>query len=168
MRTMFFASVLLVAATAFAVTPQSWTLNSADDLLSGEVEGMVITADGQLKPGPPVTKVVTFSDPFVLAQTVDRNGVRYFGTGNAGKVYALRGSELKVLATMPEPEIYAVVSVGDVLYVGTSPNGKIYKVDPSSGKFTPFFDPKQAYIWAIAPLADGSLAVATGVEGKLF
>lgn len=168
MRKMFLAPVILVAAAAFAVTPQSWTLTSADDLLSGEVEGMIITADGQLKAGPPVQKVATFADPFVLSQTVDRNGVRYFGTGNAGKLYSLRGTELKAIATMPEPEIYSVVSVGDTLFAGTSPNGKVYKVDPASGKFTPFFDPKQAYIWAIAPLADGALAVATGVEGKLF
>lgn len=168
MRTMFLASVVLVAATVFAVTPQSWTLNSAEEFLSGEVEGMMITADGQLKAAPPVSKVASFTEPFVLTQTVDRNGVRYFGTGNAGKLYSLRGSELKAVATLPEPAIYTAVFAGDTLYVGTSPNGKVYRVDPASGKFTPFFDPKQAYIWAITPLADGSFAVATGVEGKLF
>src|SRR5207245_4944586 len=36
------------------------------------------------------------------------------------------------------------------------------------GKATVFYDPKQAYIWALAFLPDGDLAIATGVEGKLF
>src|SRR5207247_2629737 len=31
-----------------------------------------------------------------------------------------------------------------------------------------FTDPKQAYIWAMAFLPDGDLAIATGVDGKLF
>ena len=75
---------------------------------------------------------------------------------------------MKLIYTAPEPEIYAMAFNGGALYVGTSPNGKIYRVDPNDGKGAVFYDPKQAYIWALAFLPDGDLAVATGVEGKLF
>ena len=35
------------------------------------------------------------------------------------------------------------------LYVGTSPDGKVYAVD-GAGKATAFFDPEEKYIWALA------------------
>ena len=40
------------------------------------------------------------------------------------------------------------------LYVGTSPDGKIYKVD-RNGAATTFFDPEEKYIWALAIDAQG-------------
>src|SRR5205823_4643994 len=51
-------------------------------------------------------------------------------------------------------------------------NGKVYRIDPdhgpNDGKATVFYDPKQAYIWALQFTDSGDLLVATGVEGKLF
>ena len=41
-------------------------------------------------------KVASFTDPFVLSQATAPNGDRFFGTGNDGKVYRLRGDELKL------------------------------------------------------------------------
>ena len=40
------------------------------------------------------------------------------------------------------------------LYVGTSPDGRIYRVD-SRGQATTFFDPEDTYIWALATDAKG-------------
>src|SRR3954453_14799966 len=164
------ALVLLVIATTpvFATAPQFWRTRNADDFLSGEIEGFAVTSRGELRPGPSLDKVATFTDPFVLSQAAAPNGDRFFGTGNDGKVYRLRGKELKLLFTATEPEIYTVAFHDGALYAGSSPNGKIYRLDPESGKSSLFFDPKQAYIWALEFLGNGDLAVATGVEGKLF
>jgi hypothetical protein len=158
----------LVATSAFAVVPQFWRVRTAEDFLAGDIEGFSVTSRGELRPGPELKKLASFNDPFVLAQASAPNGDRFFGTGNDGKVYRLRGGELKLIFTAHEPEIYAIAFRDGALYVGTSPNGKVYRVDPSDGKATTFYDPKQAYIWAMAFLPDGDLAVATGVEGKLF
>jgi len=163
--------VLLVAAfstSAFAVSPQFWRVRNADDFLAGDIDGFAVTSRGQLRPGPTLKKLASFSDPFVLTQTAAPNGDHYFGTGNDGKVYRLRGNDLKLVYTAPEPEIYAIAFHDGTLFVGSSPNGKVYRVDPNDGKSSAFFDPKQAYIWSMAFLPDGSLAVATGVDGKLF
>ncbi|HEX9493891.1 MAG TPA: hypothetical protein VGA33_11555, partial [Thermoanaerobaculia bacterium] len=143
-------------------------VRSAEDFLAGDIEGFAVTSRGELRPGPSLKKLGSFNDPFVLAQATAPNGDRFFGTGNDGKVYRLRGSDLKLVYTAPEPEIYALAFHDGALFVATSPNGKVYRVDPSDGKGTAFYDPKQAYIWSIAFLPDNSLAVATGVEGKLF
>ncbi|MGZ8796331.1 MAG: hypothetical protein ACXW2F_03220, partial [Thermoanaerobaculia bacterium] len=160
-------AALLAASNLFAVAPQFWRIRSADDFLSGDIEGFAVTSRGQLRPGPTARKIATFTDPFVLAQVSAPGGDHFFGTGNEGKVYRLRGTELKVIYTAPDPEVYAVAFRDGALYVGTSPNGKIYRVDPESGKATTFFEPKQAYIWALQ-FVGKDLAVATGVEGKLF
>ena len=160
-------AVLLAASNLLAVAPQFWRIRSADDFLSGDIEGFAVTSRGQLRPGPTARKIATFTDPFVLAQVSEPGGDHFFGTGNEGKVYRLRGTELKAIYTAPEPEVYAMAFRDGALYVGTSPNGKIYRVDPESGKATTFFEPKQAYIWALQ-FVGNELAVATGVEGKLF
>lgn len=159
---------VLVASNVFAVGPQFWRVRTADDFMAGEIEGFAVTSRGELRAAPAMRKVATFTDPFVLSQTAAPNGDRFFGTGNDGKVYRLRGTDLKPLWTAPEPEVYALAFRDGGLFVGTSPNGKVYRVDPESGKHTVFYDPQQAYIWALEFLDGGDLAVASGVDGKLF
>ncbi len=168
MRRLFVLFVALVAGNAFAVAPQFWRIRSAEEFLSGEIDGFAVTSRGELKPAPTVRKLASFTDPFVLSQVSDANSDQFFGTGNEGKVYRLRGGDLKLIYTAPEPEIYAIAYRDGALYVATSPNGKVYKVDPESGKGSAFFDPKQAYIWSMLFLPNGDLAIGTGVEGKLF
>jgi hypothetical protein len=166
-RIVILSSALLFAVNAMAVAPQFWRLSAAEEFLAGELEGFAVTSRGELRPAPAMKKVATFTDPFVLSQTTAPNGDRFFGTGNDGKVYRLRGDDLKLLFTAPEPEVYAVAFANGALLAGTSPNGKIYRVDPESGQQTVWFDPKQAYIWDLKPSGTDVL-VATGVEGKLF
>ncbi|MBK5258489.1 MAG: hypothetical protein JJE51_02780 [Thermoanaerobaculia bacterium] len=161
-------AALFVAANVSAVAPQFWRIRSADEFLTGEIEGFAVTSRGELRPAPSVRKVATFTDPFVLSQVSSPNGDHFFGTGNEGKIYRLRGTESKAIFTAPEPEIYALAFRDGALFAGTSPNGKVYRVDPESGTSRVFYDPQQAYIWSLRFLANGDLAVATGVDGKLF
>ena len=53
------------------------------------------------------------------------------------------------------------------LYVGTSPDGRIYSVD-AKGQATPFFDPDDKYIWALAVDAKGVVYAATGDKGVVY
>ena len=55
----------------------------------------------------------------------------------------------------------------DNLFVGTSPDGKVYKVTPD-GQQSIFFDPKAKYIWALAIDPQGDLFVGTGDKGEIF
>src|SRR5947209_740888 len=140
MRVRFSLLILLFAAQSWAVAPQFWRVRSAEDFLAGDIEGFAVTSRGELKPGPSLQKLATFTDPFVLSQTAAPNGDRFFGTGNAGKVYRLRGSDLKLLYTAPEQEVYTLAFHDGALYAGTSPNGKVYRIDPNDGKATALFD----------------------------
>src|SRR5258706_6484912 len=158
----------LVSVSAFAVAPQFWRVRTAEEFLAGDVEGFTVTSRGELRPGSTLRKLATFSDPFGVSQATAPNGDRYFGTDNDGKVYRLRGTDLKLIYPAAEPEIYAVAVHDGAVYAASSPNGKVYRIDPESAKGSVFFDPKQAYIWALDFLGNGDLAVATGVDGKLF
>lgn len=166
-RLLSLTSAVFIAANAFAVAPQFWRVSAAEEFLAGDLEGFAVTSRGELRAAPAMRKVASFTDPFVLSQTTAPNGDRYFGTGNDGKIYRLRGDELKLLTTAPEPEVYAVSFINGALYAGTSPNGKVYRIDAESGQQKAWFDPQQAYIWAIEP-SGSDVLVATGVDGKLF
>jgi hypothetical protein len=167
-RVIALAGSAFITVSSFAVVPQFWRVRNAEDFLAGDISGFAVTSRGELKPGQSLKKLASFTDPFVLSQVTAPNGDYYFGTGNDGKVYRLRGNDLKVIYTSPEPEIYALALRDDALYVGSSPNGKIYRVNVADGKATTLFDPKQAYIWTMAVAPDGALLAGTGVEGKLF
>src|SRR5439155_1013491 len=130
MRIRFSLLIFLFAAQGWAVAPQFWRVRTAEDFLTGDIEGFAVTSRGELRPGPSLRKLGTFTDPFVLSQATAPNGDSFFGTGNGGKVYRLRGTELKVLYTAPEQEVYSVAFHGGALYAGTSPNGKVYRIDP--------------------------------------
>src|SRR5512141_1428346 len=168
MRRSLALAIALIAANAFAVAPQFWRARAVEDFLGGDIEGFAVTSRGELRAGPTLRKIARFADPFVLAQPAAPNGDRFFGTGNDGKVYRLRGTEMKLLYTAPEPEVYALAFRDGALYAGSSPNGKVYRIDPDDGKSSVFYDPQQAYIWALEFLDGGDLAIGTGVEGKLI
>lgn len=158
---------LLISITAQAARTEFWRIQSPDDYLGGESEGVAITSRGQLTAGPAVARVAEFAEPFVLSQASNR-AVRFVGTGNEGSVYRVDGDEKKLLYTAAEPEIYAMVFHRGALYVGSSPYGKVYRIDPNSGTASVFFDPEEAYIWAIEPQSDGSLLIGTGTEGRVW
>ena len=53
-----------------------------------------------------------------------------------------------------------------VVYAGTSPDGKVYRIE--NGQATEYFAPKARYIWSLAVADDGTLYVGTGDQGKIF
>lgn len=171
MKIKAFAVALLAVTTlsAAAVTPQTWSTTSAEEFLSGDFEkGFAVTAKGELKPGPVIRKLVSIDDPFVLSQATESDGTVYLGTGNAGKVYRLRGGKLEQIFKAEEPEIYALALGRGRLYAASSPYGKVYEIDLKSLASKVLFRPDDAYVWAMATHPDGSLLVATGLEGRIL
>src|SRR5258707_3687873 len=103
LRVALAVTAFLATTSAFAVVPQFWRTRNADEFLAGEIDGFAVTSRGELKPGPSLEKIATFTDPFVLSQTSAPNGDRFFGTGNGGKVYRLRAQKLEMPFTASEP-----------------------------------------------------------------
>ncbi|HYE65217.1 MAG TPA: hypothetical protein VD966_06525, partial [Pyrinomonadaceae bacterium] len=73
-----------------------------------------------------------------------------------------------LLYDAPELDVTALAVGRDgLLYAGTSPDGKVYRLG-ADGRAEVYFDPPDKYIWSLAVLADGALAVGTGDNGKLY
>ena len=56
---------------------------------------------------------------------------------------------------------------GGGIYAGTSPDGKIYKID-AMGRSSVFYDPPDKYIWSLAVDKAGNVFAATGDKGIVY
>jgi hypothetical protein len=171
MRESRWAMTILVATMAI---PPAWgapvrifRTQSGDAFLKGVAEGVAVESDGALRLARRADPLATIEAPFAFALARTKNGWAV-GTGNEGHVYEIDGAgKAKVLFDAPEPEVFALWADPDgSLFVGSSPNGKVYRVTASGSEV--FFDPEETYVWAIARGADGALWVATGSPGRLY
>jgi hypothetical protein len=154
--------------TAFAATTQTWEMSGYQDFSRGRLNGLSLTSDGKLRPGPRMTTVFDSGQPDIWSVTQAPDGSLYLGTGNRGRLFRIDGAGKSSLVwTASEPEIFAVtVDSRGVVYAATSPDGKVYRID--NGKAVEYFAPGARYIWALAVAPDGALMVATGDQGKIF
>jgi hypothetical protein len=159
---------LALGLISFGATTQTWEMSGYQDFSRGRINGLSLTSDGKLGPGPRVTTVFDSgqADIWSVAQTPD--GSLYLGTGNRGRLFRIDPSGKSSLVwTANEPEIFAVASDSKgVAYAATSPDGKVYRIE--NGKATEYFAPGARYIWALAIAPDGALILATGDQGKIF
>ncbi|MEM6457258.1 MAG: hypothetical protein AAF772_19370, partial [Acidobacteriota bacterium] len=158
--------------------------DSADALARGAREDLSLDADGTLALAARVEAVARIDEPFAFATVGLRDGWAV-GTGNAGRVlHVAPDGAVKVLFTASEPEIFALAADArapasgavaaadartDTLWVGSSPGGRVYRIDLGDGTVEPFFEPDGAtYIWALARDRRGRLLVGTGLPGRLY
>lgn len=168
-RTFALAGALAAAAPpADAAAPQFWKLEDARDFLDGDTEGLSIDSDGQVRLAPALRTLHDPEAPYVWSVARDGKGRVFAGSGNEGKVLAIADGKGSVFFDAGELEVHALAWGPDGrLYVGTSPDGKVYAVD-AAGKSETFFDPSEKYVWALAFDQAGRLLVATGADGKVY
>ena len=133
--------------------------------LKGDVDQLSIDEHGRLTLGPSVTRSTTPA-PFVVrcpARWFDAPRRRQRRQGDSRRSQrhrhrVLRQSEMEVHARRRP-------CAGGV-FVATSPDGRIYRVD-ARGQATTFFD-ETKYIWALAVDRLGNLFAATGDKGVVY
>jgi len=146
-----------------------WQTATFDDFLHGDLVGVSLSKDGQLRLAPEARVVYNPEETVALSLAADQYQNLYLGTGHQGKVFRVeKGLKGSLFFQAPEPEIFALVVGPDgALYVGSSPEGKIYRVT-ADGKSSVFYDPKCKYVWALAFDAQGRLYVGSGDRGRIF
>jgi hypothetical protein len=164
--------LLLLAALPLAVSGVEtafWQTGTFDDFLHGDLRGVSLSKDGQLRLAPEARAVYNPEETVALSLASDPNQNLYLGTGHQGKVFRVdKGMKGSLFFQAPEPEIFALVAGPDgALYVGSSPEGKVYRVT-ADGKSKVFYDPKSKYVWALAFDTQGRLYVGTGDRGRVF
>ncbi|HSB36409.1 MAG TPA: hypothetical protein VLH41_05995, partial [Thermoanaerobaculia bacterium] len=170
--------VLGLAAVPASGATRSAATASARDFLAGDAKGTAVTADGRLTLGLPFGDRAwpeAAADAVVFGAASDAAGRVFVATGGGlGRLFVSNpDGTVALLFSAPEPNLTAVAVAPDGTVVcGSSPNGKIYRVDPtakeSASAGTPWGSPGEAAIWALTFGRDGTLYVGTGNKGRIY
>src|SRR5262245_2883508 len=142
-----------LTATAGVVTAEHarrWRQSTYDEFLKGTTHGIAVRSDGRLELAPKIKQLADADASYLWSVKLDANGNPYAAGGSPAKVFKLDGNG-KTSTVFQSSELSAQALAFDskgTLYVGTSPDGKIYRVS-SAGEKSVFFDPKTKYIWDI-------------------
>ncbi|MCZ6807480.1 MAG: hypothetical protein O7F08_11045 [Deltaproteobacteria bacterium] len=162
--------VIASSATVAAVTTQHFAIDSTEAFSSGELEGTAVHSDGSVRLGASMKRTEIENVPIAYS-VAERGNQVYVGTGTSGMIYRFEGKKLKKKYATGELLVASLTFGSDgALYAGTLPNGRIFKIDPRTGKIKRFSKPKGAkHIWSL--LYDskrGRLIAGTGPEGAIF
>ncbi len=151
---------------------------SAKELLAGDALGTAVTADGRLTLGVPLGPArwpAEAAGAVVFGAASDPSGRLFVATGGGlGRVYLSRpDGEVSLLFEAPEPNVTAIaVGADGTVACGTSPGGKVYRVDPRATDparaGTLLLDTGEQAVWALAFGKDGTLFAGTGNKGRIY
>src|SRR5262245_46850076 len=103
-------SVLPMAASG----PMFWTVASPAEFLKGTSDGVFVSLEGVLSPGPAFANRLTSTPAQVWSVAETTDGTIWAGTGGEGKLLRIRGSQPEETAfDSTEPNIFAVTASGN-------------------------------------------------------
>lgn len=186
------AALLLLASTyTLAEGTQAWTQDSYEEFSRGTSKNVAIRSTGTLELAPAFTQIYNSPATFLWTIAAGSDGAVYIGSGSPARVYRIeRDWTAKVIFEPKELQVQSIVTVGNAIYVATSPDGKIYKLTPDNAAVaTPknknekemkaeptstgyaavtYFEPNTKYIWQLLAGDDGTLYAATGDRGEIY
>jgi len=170
------AAAAMAFAAAAAAKTEMFLETNEDQFAKGEAEGVVATSLGALRLGRDLESLLAETEgvDYVARLAEGPDGSVYAVTGGTGRIYRAKGGKVSLFATLDDHYLFSVVvdKNGD-LYVGSGgTKGRVWRVtpqekgDPNAELIFEADDVK--YVWDLAWLADGSIAAATGDQGKLY
>ena len=177
-----FAAILTAhfAPVAHAQGTRLWTESRFEELERGTPNGISITSDGHLIPGPEARLVLATPSTYVWAVAADKEGNAYLATGTPATVLRVTpDGKVTPLFTTRDMSVQTIrVAPDGSVYAATLPSGKVYKLDPhvenkNDDSATVVFDPaatqeKPKYVWDIAFDAQGRAYIATGGPAAIY
>src|SRR3982751_3055363 len=127
-------AALLGAPFLSAVETKSWVHNDRTDFEKGNLKGLSLRSNGRLSLAPQFRELADPSTAYLWALAVDSKGTLYTGGGSPGssttKLTAVDAQgKSRTVAEIPGLQIQAIaVDRQDRVYVGTSPEGKVYRI----------------------------------------
>jgi len=156
--------------TPEASASRTWTQRDREHFAAAQRDGVAVSGEGALRLSARVIPLFEVPQPNVWCLARDSKGRIYSGGGNDGRVYRLNpgATTPEMIFDATELAILAMaVDKDDRLYVASSPNGAIYRIE-SDGTSRMIFDPDAVYVWALLFDDRGRLHVATGTPGRVL
>jgi len=153
-----------------AVTTKLFELDSADAFAEGELDRTSVSSLGEVTVGRDVRRIPLENVALVWCALAGRGDEVFLGTGNDGKVLALRGEQTEVWAETGELIVSALsFGEGGDLYAGTIPGGKILRIR-GRGRVETFAElPEVEHVWALEWDEQRHVLFAgTGPSGQVF
>ena len=190
-----FAILLAISLTpaAFAEGTRTWEQSKFEELAKGTATGVAIRSVGGIELAPAFKAIYTAPSTYIWSIASDDAGNIYAAAGAPARVYRITpDGQATTIFEPTELQVQAlVVDKNGVIYAGTAPDGKVYKIehktggktadsaksnppDKSKGQVDPnwtssvYFDPHTKYIWDIALDDSGDIFVATGDKGEIY
>ncbi len=190
------SSVLSFTASVFADGTRTWEQSRFDDLSKGTATGVAIRSIGGLELAPAFKMLYATPSTYIWAIAADDAGNIYAATGAPARVYRITpDGKPSIIFEPQELQVQTlVVASNGVIYAGTAPDGKVYKIEHTRNKSmkseakagdnnekdatkpvldpswssTVFFSPGTKYIWDLTLDKVGDLFVATGDHGEIY
>jgi hypothetical protein len=164
----------LLVAPAEAVGTRTFVLDALDDFKGGDLAGVSIDSNGNLRAGLSLGATPISAAASVWSSVVLGDGTVLLGTANDGKVFRVSGAQVAEAATTGQMAVSSMaVAWNDEIILGTFPEGKLFKIPAGgrgSGAAAAFATlPGAEDVWGLAYDAKARVVyAATGPEGKLF
>jgi len=191
LQTITLSVVLSLATFASAEGTRTWEQSKFEELTKGTTNGVAIRSTGGLELAPTFKQLYAAPSTYLWSIASDDAGNVYVAAGSPARVYRVTPDGQSTTILEPsELQVQAlVVDKNGVVYAGTAPDGKVYKIehrsagaannpsekaDKTKESLDPawtssvYFDPKTKYIWDLAFDAAGDLYVATGDRGEIY
>jgi hypothetical protein len=116
---------------AFADGTKTWEQSKFDELIKGTPTGVAIRSAGGLELAPAFKPLYATPSTYIWAISADDAGNLYAATGAPARVYRITPDGKATIIFEPqELQVQTIaVGAGGVIYAGTAPDGKVYKIE---------------------------------------
>jgi hypothetical protein len=157
-----------LGSPARAAGPVYWDYPEAVAFQEFDLRGAALDRYGRLTPGLASTMLLANGPEIIWMAVDDGKGGLYLGSGHDGQIWHLDAEgDGEVFATVPEPEIFAVLHRGGELFAGGGPDGLLYRLE-RKGEAEIWADLPEGYIWDMAAGSEGALYLAVGSPAAVY
>ncbi len=164
------ATLLIISASTWAVTPGTWRHASEASFTTGEFKTTVVNSRGDISLAREIKILMGAKDAPAIVSAVAADGKTiYAASGASGDIYKIADGKSQPFAKLPASIVTALVWTGNDLLAGGGGNDAgIYRI-ADDGKVAPVWtDPEVKYVWSIVSVPDGPLYAATGPKARLY
>ncbi|MFH1131320.1 MAG: hypothetical protein V1754_08295 [Pseudomonadota bacterium] len=140
------------------------------DLDKGQPKGTLVSTESEVLAGRGTIQVKGFDAAMIWSRARDSDGTVYFGTGDNGKLLAVKDNKVRVVADLKAVLVTALaIGPKGKILAGIMPEARILEVEPKSGKWQQLAKLPTEHVWAL--LYDSqkqTIYAASGAPGKLF